>query len=67
MPEQEAEGSEAELDDIANQLHALRKAEEKLARDLQACIDATNRLLARIGKATELHGGGAPNEASSQR
>ena len=58
MQEGDAVGQATELQRLAARLLEIRRAEERLVRDLQVCIDSTNRLLEQISeqKADSAHG-----------
>ena len=62
MPEQEAQGPAAGADSLANRAKEIQQVEKRLVRDLKTCIDATNKLLERIGKAADQRDDSTPGE-----
>ena len=50
MRRHDAAEQATELQRLATRLLEIRRAEERLIRDLQACIDSTSRLLEQISE-----------------
>ena len=65
MPEQNAQDHGADSESLAERANEIRRVEERLVRDLQGCIDATKKLLERLGKAPGKRDDSAPGEPAS--
>jgi len=65
MPEQDAQDPGAGSESLAKRVEEIRKVEQRLVRDLQGCIDSTNKLLERIGKPADQRDGSTLGESSS--
>lgn len=62
MPEQDAQDPGPGPEQLANRAREIQRVEGRLVRDLQTCIDATNKLLERIGKTADQRNGDTPGE-----
>lgn len=50
---------------LASRSQEIQQVEERLVRDLQTCIDSTNKLLECLGKVADLRDDSTPGEPSS--